>query len=121
MPMRWGAPPLNEKDAQGRKECDNAMMDFENWALQRYAKKTPVGLERYKVDDWKIHIKAALEDSDTSWDEYVSWVKLGGGDEWFQEASPIKVCPSTEPSTRCSGCNRNDDFCRCGSDGVWWG
>ena len=114
---------VDSEETQARKNHDSFMMDFENYALQRYAKKTPTGLERYMVKDWAVHMKEALVDSDTTWPAYVSWVQSGGGDEWFQEDSKIESstrCP-VESSTRCSGCGRGDDFCRCGTEGTFWG
>ena len=95
--------------------------------------------------------------SDVDFQEYQEWCENGGGDEWFQEeegtihfyggngSNPLLTYhePShieeDEPEvkmekrqvmkdTRCPGCGRGDDFCRCGSfdggDGpgsVWWG
>ena len=115
--------PVDSAETQARKDHDNFMMDFENYALQRYAKKTPTGLERYKVNDWAVHMKDVLVDSDTTWSAYVSWVQSGGGDEWFQEDSKIESSTlyPIESSTRCSGCGRGDDFCRCGTEGTFWG
>ena len=114
---------VDSAETQARKNHDSFMMDFENYALRRYAKETPTGLKRYRVNDWKIHMKAALEYSDTTWDEYVLWVKNGGGDEWFQEDPKLESSTlyPVESSTRCSGCGRGDDFCRCGTEGTFWG
>ena len=116
--------PVDSEETQARKNHDNFMMDFENYALRRWASSQgiPTGPQRFKVKDWAVHMKDALVDSDTTWSAYVSWVQSGGGDEWFQDS---KIESSTlypiESSTRCSGCGRGDDFCRCGTEGTFWG
>ena len=83
--MATKAHHVDSVETRARKDQNNFMMDFENYALRSYAKKHPTGVARYIVKDWKKHMKAAMEDSDTTWDAYVLWVKNGGGDEWFQD------------------------------------
>ena len=79
---------------ESRKD-DNFLMDFENYALELYMKKPPIGITRYKDKEWEMHMKAVIEDSDTTWDKYVVWVKAGGGDEWFQE--DLETTPPPPP------------------------
>ena len=86
-PVDWSTPPANAEERERRCHCNAFMMDFENWALRRWASSQgiPTGPERFKVRAWADHMKEALRDSDTSWDEYVAWVQSGGGDDFFQE------------------------------------
>ena len=86
-PVDWNAPPESAEERERRCHRNAFMMDFENWALRRWASSQgiPTGPERFKVKAWADHMKEAFEDSDTSWDEYVAWVWSGGGDDWFQE------------------------------------
>ena len=86
-PVDWNAPPANAEEKDRRRWRNAFMMDFENYALRRWAANQgiPTGPERFKVKAWADHMKEALEDSDTSWPEYVAWVQSAGGDDFFQE------------------------------------
>ena len=86
-PWIGAPPPKNAEERERRRHCNTFMLDFENWALRRWASSQgiPTGPERFKVRAWADHMKDALQDSDTSWDEYCAWVQSGGGDDWFQE------------------------------------
>ena len=88
--MATNIPHLSK---EARKDNNNFLMDFENYALELYMKKPPVGITRYKDKEWEMHMKAVIEDSDTTWDKYVAWVKSGGGDDWFQEYCECPLQP----------------------------
>ena len=66
---------------------NNYMMDFENWCLSLWDSRQgiPFGCRRYENEAWAELMRRNLEDSDTTWEEYVEWVKQGNGDEWFCE------------------------------------
>ena len=70
-----------------RRARNNFMMDMENYILKQWDARQgiPTGPKRYLNEEWAKLVKSNLEFSDTNWDEYVSWVADGGGDEWFQE------------------------------------
>ncbi len=70
-PVDWNTAPANAEEKDRRRHCNAFMMDFENWALRRWAANHPTGPERFKVKAWADHMKEALEDSDTTWPEYV--------------------------------------------------
>ena len=99
---------------------DSFLMDFENACLSQHwdssKNEHPKGVQRHLNLEWAAMIKTQVFPYrlDVTWDQYVEWVKEGGGDDWFQ-------AKLVEESTRCSGCGRNDDHCRCGADGLWWG
>ena len=68
-------------------DLDNVLMDFENWCLGKRwdsRKGIPKGPKRYENTEWAEMIKKECEDSDTTFEEYCSWCRQGGGDEWFQ-------------------------------------
>ena len=76
-----------ESEATKRRAHNNFMMDMENYILRQWDSRqgVPTGPKRYLNEEWAKLVKSNLEFSDTNWDEYVSWVSSGGGDEWFQE------------------------------------
>ena len=76
-----------QQERDKKRHHNNFMMDFENWVLKHWDARQgiPTGPRRYENQEWAKLMKRNLEDSDTSWDEYVEWVRQGGGDEWFQE------------------------------------
>ena len=92
---------------------DAFYMDFENECLREWGKEVPKGKKRHENKEWAEIIKSQVwpHHSDIDFQEYIEWVENGGGDEWFQE---------TKVSPRCSGCQKNNDFCRC-EGGIWWG
>ena len=47
----------------------------------------PKGPRRFENQEWAALIMSQVfpYHSDVDWEEYVDWVKDGGGDEWFQE------------------------------------
>ena len=99
---------------------DAFMMDFENYCLEHCwdnaYRPHPRGIKRHEDCLWAAMIQSQLfpHHSDIDWNEYVDWVSRGFGDEWFQE--------ETSPeNARCMGCGRGDDFCRCGTEAIWWG
>ena len=97
-------------------------MDFENASLVEWWASCPTGPNRYADPAWAEFIKAQVypHHSDVDWSEYVAWVEAGFGDDYFlEEVEPPPA--QSPPDTRCSGCGRGDDFCRCGTDGIWWG
>ncbi len=65
------------------------LMDFENYVLTLWDARNgiPTGPQRFEDGAWAALMKTQLEFSDTCWDEYVAWVRSGGGDEWFQPVS----------------------------------
>ena len=85
-PLYWRDEPLDKDLTKEWRDHDNFMMDFENWVLSKWDSRqgVPKGLRRYENDAWASLMKENLEDSDTTWSIYVSWVENGGGDEWFQ-------------------------------------
>ena len=100
---------------------DAFMMDFENACLADkwsfFSKGPhPTGKKRYEDPAWAAMIESNVypNHSDVDWQEYVDWVSRGFGDEWFQEDDP-------PDNTRCTGCGRGDDFCRCGQNSIWFG
>ena len=103
----------------------------QNWDS---SKKHPIGPDRYKDPEWAAMIKSQVypHHSDVDFQEYQEWCENGGGDEWFQEEEDEPEVKMEKrqvmKETRCPGCGRGDDFCRCGSfdggDGsssLWWG
>ena len=81
-----------------------ALMDYENWLLQRFSGRVPQGLERLTDPQWTAHVRADLPHSDFTWEQYKVFVEAGGGDDWFHmEASaavpaslPILLASSSE-------------------------
>ena len=118
-PMR--RPNFRDAGYKVDSATEGFLMDFENACLEGFGGAHPTGPNRYKDPAWAAHIKANVfpYHSDIDWLEYVEWVSGGGGDDWFQEEEELQT-PVVE-TTRCSGCLRDDDFCRCGSGGIWWG
>jgi hypothetical protein len=127
-------------------ERDAFMMDFENACLSQEwdnsKKQFPTGRLRHADAEWGAMIKTQVypHSSEIDWEEYCEWVFHGGGNEYFrEEEDEPESIEEDEPEvkmekrqvmrdTRCSGCGRGDDFCRCGSfdcdDGpnsLWWG
>ena len=66
---------------------DAFMLDFENSLVSEWIDDPPRGPRRFKVDAWAALVKRNVypHHSDVDWDEYCDWVRIGGGDEWFQE------------------------------------
>ena len=66
---------------------DCFMMDFENSLLSEWTGAPPQGPRRFEVETWATLVKRNVypHHSDVDWDEYCNWVRIGGGDEWFQE------------------------------------
>ena len=79
--------PNNRDEGERRRDRNNFLMDFENWALSRWDARQgiPTGTSRHEHREWASHMQEHLRDSDTCWGEYVAWVQSGRGDEWFQE------------------------------------
>ena len=118
-------------------ERDAFMMDFENACLSQEwdnsKKQFPTGRLRHADAEWGAMIISQVfpHHSDVDFQEYQEWCENGGGDEWFQEEDEPEVKMEKRQvmkDTRCPGCGRGDDFCRCGSfnggDGpssLWWG
>ena len=117
---------------------DAFMMDFENSCLQdvwyRQSNRRwgfhPLGPKRHENAEWAAMIQSQVfpQHSDVDFQEYVVWVENGGGDEWFQEDEEVcrgrtmEITESRVRDSRCSGCGRDDDFCRCGGgNSIWWG
>ena len=119
------------------REMKDFLMDFENACLSQdwdsSKREHPKGPDRYKDPEWAAMIQSQVypHHSDLDWIEYVAFCENGGGDEWFQEEDEPEVKMEKRQvmkETRCPGCGRGDDFCRCGSfDGgggsssLWWG
>ena len=198
-PRRPGhVEPRNALDLLPREDF---YLDFENACLSQHWDSSkrlhPKGKKRHEDPEWAAMIQSQLypHHSQIDWQEYVDFVKYGGGDDCFQEddvnedgffnddvfwfdaimaardeqefmpgyleaqtrlrtayACKEMVRPLSTPldhrivamaaivnqgedepevkaekrqcirDTRCSGCGRGDDFCRCGGDNsIWWG
>ena len=90
-PIVWNVKPTNADEMRRRRYYDAFMMDFENYVLSRWDLEIPTGPRRYMNETWAALMQSNLEFSDTCWEEYVEWVKQGGGDEWFvMDAQQIK-------------------------------
>ena len=89
----WDNAPTDSAEKERRKHRNNFMMDFENYALEKWSKSTPKGPDRYKEKAWAEHMQGMLVDADTTWDEYCSWVRAGLGDEYFQIDEPSTPPP----------------------------
>ncbi len=90
-PIVWTVKPTNADEAQRRRYQNAFLMDFENWVLTLWDLEIPTGPRRYENEAWAALMQSNLEFSDTCWEEYVEWVKQGGGDEWFvMDAQQIK-------------------------------
>ena len=78
---------------------DNFMMDFENYCANDLFRKFPKGgPRRLENKKWAAFMKTQVypHHSDVDWDEYVAWVKAGGGDEYFFEDGECCLgCPET--------------------------
>ena len=97
----WDDAPANGAEQERRTHRNNFMMDFENYALEKWSKATPKGPNRYNEKAWAVHMQDMLVDADTTWDEYCSWVRSGHGDEYFQiEESSTPPPPSLFPLTK---------------------
>ena len=74
---------------------DAFMMDWENSILERHwdaRNGIPKGPKRYRNTEWATTIKQHTFPfhSGVTWEEYVQWVKNGGGDEWFLLKRPCR-------------------------------
>ena len=89
-PIVWNVKPTNADEAQRRRYQNAFLMDFENWVLTLWDARNgiPTGPRRHENEAWAALMQSNLEFSDTCWDEYVEWVKQGGGDEWFMMDAP---------------------------------
>ena len=69
------------------RDYNNFLMDFENSLLEEWTQPTPTGRRRYLDPEWAALVEKNVHPhhSDVCWDDYVSWVSAGGGDDWFQE------------------------------------
>ena len=70
---------------------DNFWMDFENACLSQHwdnsIREHPKGVKRHLDPGWAAMMKSQLEyGAAGTWKQYVRWVELGNGDEWFQES-----------------------------------
>ncbi len=85
--FQWTPPTLESIEEQ--RAQNDFLMDFENYVLTLWdaRKGIPTGPHRFEDEAWAALMKTQLEFSDTCWDEYVAWVRSGGGDEWFQPVS----------------------------------
>ena len=120
-PRRPGHRDIASSTSSGR---HGFLMDFELACLMESGSTScPTGPNRYTDPSWEKFIKARVypHHSDVDWQEYIDFCESGGGDEWFIEEEVMSPLAQSPPDTRCSGCGRGDDFCRCGTDGIWWG
>ena len=85
--FHWTPPTLESIEEQ--RAQNDFLMDFENYVLTLWDARNgiPTGPQRFEDGAWAALMKTQLEFSDTCWDEYVAWVRSGGGDEWFQPVS----------------------------------
>ena len=129
-------------------DFENSCLE-QNWGSRPH----PTGTKRRENQEWAQMIQSQVypRHHDIDWDEYAIWVENSGGDEWFLEAPPERPDDvnedgifnddvfwfdtvmaahaanrnqETAQDTRCSGCGRDDDFCRCGGgedNSIWWG
>lgn len=71
---------------------DNFLMDFENSILSDWCSMEPhpTGRRRFQNPEWAklVQRNCYPQHSDIDWFEYMSWCLAGGGDEWFQTATP---------------------------------
>ena len=74
---------------QEQRDLKNFLLDFENWCLQNKWDSRigiPAGRHRHEDPLWRQVIQEELRDYPRkTWDQYVTFVLQGGGDEWFQE------------------------------------
>ena len=74
---------------QEQRDLQNFLLDFENWVLQNKWDSRigiPAGRHRHEDPLWRQVIQEELRDYPRrTWDQYVTFVLQGGGDEWFQE------------------------------------
>ena len=74
---------------QEQRDLKNFLLDFENWCLQNKCDSRigiPAGRHRHEDPLWRQVIQEELRDYPRkTWDQYVTFVLQGGGDEWFQE------------------------------------
>jgi hypothetical protein len=89
----WNIMPTNTDEARRRRDHDAFMMDFENWVLTLWDARNgiPTGPRRFENEAWAVLMQSKLEFADTCWDDYVEWVKCGGGDDWFVEEPIIEA------------------------------
>ena len=76
---------------------DAFLMDWENSIWERHwdaRNGIPKGRHRYRNAEWAatIRLYAFPFHSGVTWEEYVQWVREGGGDEWFQEEEEALFC-----------------------------
>ena len=122
-------PPMRPRHRYGgtTPETNEFMMDFENSCLADWHSGFhPVGPKRHLDNEWAAFIQSRVFpfSSEIDWLEYCNWVENGYGDEWFQEDEPEVKEEKMQciRDSRCSGCGRDDDFCRCGGgNSIWWG
>ncbi len=84
---------------------DAFMMDWENSILERHwdaRNGIPKGPDRYKNAEWAAMIRNNTFPfhSGVTWEEYVQWVREGGGDDWFQEEE--EACGGEDPYLFCT-------------------
>ena len=74
---------------QEQRDLKKFLLDFENWVLQNKWDARigiPAGRHRHEDPLWRQVIQEELRDYPRkTWDQYVTFVLQGGGDEWFQE------------------------------------
>ena len=90
--LGWSGSPLSERMT--------ALVEYENWLLERFSGSVPQGLERLTDERWTAHVQAELPCSDFTWEQYVAHVEAGEGDEWFhmEAASPASSLLDSEES-----------------------
>ncbi len=76
-----------EAEYKQRRDRDSFLMDFENYCLKKWDREIPQGPTRVDDPAWSAHMRAEIEDSDTTWAIYEAWVRDGHGDEWFFDES----------------------------------
>ena len=84
-------PPMRPRHRYGSMTptIDAFMMDFENSCLENNWNNSirVKGPTRHENAEWAAMIQSHVfpKNSEIDWQEYVDWVRNGGGDEWFQE------------------------------------
>ena len=72
------------------------LMDFENDVLRSWdaRKGIPRGPRRFENKEWAALVQQHVypHHSDVTWEQYMTWVRGGGGDEWFQEEEESLFC-----------------------------
>ena len=74
-----------------------ALVDYENWLLERFDGRVPQGMERLTDEKWTAHVRADLPKSDFTWEQYAAYVEADGGDDWFHMAASA-ASPASLPS-----------------------